>query len=186
ARLSASLDRMDRLVTQMLALSRLESTLESGAAPVKSMPVNWTVVVEQAMSDCLAVAERRNIELACDWPPQQADALPTMGDENLLTVLLRNLLDNAVRYAPPGTLVSLGFFADRLEVENEGEPLSEEQRARMGERFRRLDGQHEFGSGLGISIVQRIAALHSLTVEFGARADGRGVRAVVRRAAAAR
>lgn len=58
---------------------------------------------------------------------------------------------------------------------NDGEPLSDDVRARLGERFFRPDGQDERGSGLGLSIVQRIAALHGLTVAFGARADGRGM-----------
>ena len=55
----------------------------------------------------------------------------------------------------------------------------------MGERFHRRDGQNEFGSGLGVSIVQRIAAIHALAVDFGTRDDGRGVKVVLRRALSA-
>ncbi len=184
ARLGVSIDRLDRLVTQMLALSRLDSTLSSPQALPNATSVQWPHVVEQAMSDCLAVAGRRGIELSCEWP-EGGDAMPITGDENLLTVLLRNLLDNAVRYAPSGTLVTLRFFDDRLEVENDGDAMSTEQLARLGERFHRRDGQNEFGSGLGVSIVQRIAAIHALAVDFGARADGRGVKVVLRRALSA-
>ncbi len=184
ARLGSSLDRLDRLVTQMLALSRLDSTLQSPQALPNATEVHWPNVVEQAMSDCLAMAGRRGIELSCEWP-EQGDAMPLTGDENLLTVLLRNLLDNAVRYAPSGTLVTLRFAHDRLEVENDGDALTGEQLARMGERFHRRDGQNEFGSGLGVSIVQRIAAIHALAVDFGTRDDGRGVKVVLRRALSA-
>ena len=184
ARLGISIDRLDRLVTQMLSLSRLDSTLPSSQTLPHATSVQWPHMVEQAMSDCLAVAERRGIELSCEWP-QQGEAMPLTGDENLLTVLLRNLLDNAVRYAPSGTLVTLRFFEDRLEVDNDGEALSAEQLARLGERFHRRDGQNEFGSGLGVSIVQRIAAIHALAVDFGARDDGRGVKVVLRRALSA-
>ncbi|MBY0468140.1 MAG: sensor histidine kinase N-terminal domain-containing protein [Burkholderiaceae bacterium] len=175
AKLSRGLDRLDRLVTQMLALSRLESSAELNGQWSLTTPVQWPGVVEQAISDCLPVAERRHIELDCEWPPEGVSPLPLNGDTHLLTVLLRNLLDNAVRYAPEGTLVTLRVLPDRLEVANDGAPLPGPQIARMGERFYRPDGQQEFGSGLGVSIVQRIAALHGLTVTIGARADGTGV-----------
>ncbi|RZI95717.1 MAG: two-component sensor histidine kinase [Variovorax sp.] len=173
--LDAGLDRMGRLVTQMLALSRVES----GALPVLT-EVAWPPIVEQAMGDCLALAERRGIELACEWPPAGRHPLPLLGDENLLTVLLRNLLDNAVRYAPSGTAVLLRFTQETVEVENGGPPLSAEHLQRLGERFYRPDGQEEGGSGLGVSIVRRIAELHGLEVVFGSGADGQGVRVQLR------
>ena len=90
-------------------------------------------------------------------------------------MLLRNLLDNAVRYAPEGSSVVLRFAASGLQVENAGPPLPAQTQAHLGERFRRPDGQAESGSGLGISIVQRIAALHGLALHPGTRADGQGV-----------
>lgn len=185
AKMSRGMERLDRLVTQMLALSRLESPAESSTVLSMSTLAPWPLVVEQAISDCLPMAERRRIELACEWPPHGVEALPVRGDPHLLTVLLRNLLDNAVRYGPEGTLVTLRFAADRLEIDNDGPPLSGDQIARMGERFHRPEGQPEFGSGLGVSIVQRIAALHRLAVVFGARGDGTGVRVTLRPAAAA-
>jgi two-component system sensor histidine kinase QseC len=175
AKLGIGLDRMGRLVTQMLALSRVES----GTAPVFD-DVRWPPVVEQAMSDCLALAERRGIELACEWPPAGRHPMPLLGDEHLLAVLLRNLLDNAVRYAPTGSAVTLRIGPDSIEVENAGPPLSTEQLARLGERFYRPDGQQEVGSGLGVSIVRRIAQLHGLELVFGTGADGTGVRVLLR------
>ena len=171
ARLDAGMDRLDRLVTQLLALSRLEAT----ESLPRMQPVAWVPLVEQAMSDALTLAERRHIELDCIWPPPGTAALPMRGDADLLTVMLRNLLDNAVRYADPRSTVTLRFGTDRLAVENEGPPLTEAVRARLGERFHRPDGQHESGSGLGVSIVRRIAALHGLALGYDTRADGRGV-----------
>jgi two-component system sensor histidine kinase QseC len=132
------------------------------------------------MSDCLALSERRHIELACEWPPDGREPMPLTGDAHLLTALLRNLLDNAVRYAPPGTTVRLRFGYDRLEVENDGAPLSPDQLAQLGERFHRPLGQDESGSGLGVSIVLRIATLHGLNVDFGSRDNGQGMKVVVR------
>ena len=176
-KLSAGMDRMDRLVTQLLALAGVETRL--GAQRTSRSEVSWQGIVEHAVSDCLPTAERRHIEIECSWPPSRTHPFPLLGDAHLLTVLLRNLLDNAVRYAPSGSVARLIFEADSVTVENDGEPLVAEQSARLGERFYRPEGQNESGSGLGISIVQRIAALHGLTVSFSAKDDGRGVRVVV-------
>ncbi|RPH63325.1 MAG: two-component sensor histidine kinase [Burkholderiales bacterium] len=176
ARLRAGLDRMDRLVTQMLAMSRLDATdrLATTAA------VDWSALVEQATSDVLPLAERRRIELGCEWPADGAPAFPLQGDAELLAVLLRNLVDNAVRYAPEGSNVTLRFDAGGLAVENDRPPLTDEALARFGERFRRAEGQSESGSGLGVSIAQRVAALHGLVLRYRARADGSGVVADLR------
>ncbi|CAG1018353.1 two-component system, OmpR family, sensor histidine kinase QseC [Burkholderiaceae bacterium] len=171
-RLRAGFDRLERLVTQMLALSHVESV----ARPTQAAEIDWRPIVEQAMSDCLPLAERREIELACEWPPAGRHAMPLFGDAQLLAVLLRNLLDNALRYAPARSLVTLRFGDDRMEVENDGEPLNADELSRIGERFYRPQGQQETGSGLGLSIVRRIAALHGLEVSFGPRVDGRGMR----------
>ena len=178
-RLRAGFDRLERLVTQMLALSQVESAVR----PAQATDVDWQHVVEQAMSDCLALAERRQIELACEWPPAGRHAMPLLGDPQLLAVLLRNLLDNALRYAPARSLVTLRFDDDRMEVENDGAPLSADELSRIGERFYRPQGQQETGSGLGLSIVRRIAALHGLEVAFGPRGDGRGMCVTLRFAA---
>lgn len=188
AQLGLGLDRLDRLVTQMLSLSRVEA-----GRTLARTPVHWHTVVEQAVNDCLMLAERRRIELCCEWPPTPEGTphgvaalhcLPLRGDEHLLTVMLRNLLDNAVRYAPVGTPVTLRLGPGGLSVENEGPALSAEQLARLGERFFRPDGQEEGGSGLGVSIVQRIAALHGLAVRFGTGKGGQGVRVRVQPAPA--
>ena len=112
--------------------------------------------------------------------------MPLLGDPHLLTVLLRNLLDNAVRYATTASVVTLRIGQEQLEVENEGDPLSADQLARLGERFYRPAGQPESGSGLGVSIVRRIADLHGLEVDFGTNATGQGVRVVLRFAAGQR
>ena len=173
AKMTRGLARLDRLVAQLLALSRVES----GGSVLAKQPVDWAALVEQVMNDCLPLAERRRIELECDWAqPAGREPLPLHGDAALLAVLLRNLLDNALRYAPQGSTVTLRFDELALEVENDAEPLSDEQLARLGERFYRPEGQDEIGSGLGLSIVRRIAALHGLDLRFERRDGGRGLR----------
>ena len=136
------------------------------------------------MSDLLPLAERRHIELGCDWPATAESSFALDGDPDLLAVLLRNLMDNAVRYAPAGTEVTLRFTASALTVENDGPPLSAETLAHLGERFHRPAGQVETGSGLGVSIAQRIAALHGLVLRYRPRADGSGVVAELARLSA--
>jgi len=178
ARLGAGLDRIDRLVTQMLALSRVEATDRL----TRSAAVDWPALVTQVMNDVLALAERRRIELACEGLADGAPAFALQGDADLLAVLLRNLMDNAVRYAPEGSTVSLHFGANGLEVANDGPSMPAEALARLGERFHRVDGQAESGSGLGVSIAQRIAALHGLRLHYRAGRGGRGVVAELIRA----
>lgn len=179
-RLDAGIERMDRLVTQLLALSRADAA----QAAVRDTPIDWPAVVEGAMNDCLALAQRRRIELACEWPADGQPAMPLRGDPHLMGIVLRNLLDNAVRYAPEGSAVTLRMLPTHLQVDNAGEPLSPAQRATLGQRFQRAPGQMETGSGLGISIVQRIAELHGLVLQVGDGEGGQGVRAVLRPAAA--
>lgn len=172
-KLAAGLDRMDRLVTQLLMLSRVES-MRAGADGPQKEEVHWRELVEEVVADCLPLAERRHIEIACEWPEDDRRGLPLLGNPPLLAVMLRNLLDNAVRYARPHTTVTLRFTETELAVENDGEALAAEQLERLGERFHRPEGQSESGSGLGLSIAGRIAALHGLELGVGPRADGGG------------
>jgi two-component system, OmpR family, sensor histidine kinase QseC len=178
AKLGAGLDRLDRLVSQMLVLSRVDAS--DGLA--RAEPVAWAPLVEQVMSDMLPLAERRHIELGCDWPPAGTPPWPLQGDAALLAVLLRNLLDNAVRYAPEHSAVTLRFSGQGLEVANGGAALAPEALAALGERFRRREGQAESGSGLGVSIAQRIAALHGLRLQHHTGPGGQGVVAALSKA----
>ena len=171
ARLGSGLDRMDRMVEQLLTLSKVDAAEQLP----RGEPVAWAPIVEQVMNDVLPLAERRRIELACEWPTEGTPVFPVCGDPDLLTLLLRNLVDNAVRYAPEGSETTVRFGADRLIVENAGPPLGAEAISRLGERFHREAGQAESGSGLGISIAQRVAALHRLVLRYRPGKDGSGV-----------
>lgn len=170
--LDAGLARMARLVEQMLGLSRLDATerLKDTA------PLDWPLLVEEVMSDVLPLAGRRRIELGCEWADGvEGAAPPWRGDRHLMGLLLRNLLDNAVRYAPEGSAVTLRFGRACVAVENAVPAgFDASQIATWGERFHRPDGQAESGSGLGVSIARRIAELHGLSLTHRADADATG------------
>jgi two-component system sensor histidine kinase QseC len=147
----------------------------------RTTDVRWRPVVEQVVDDCLELADRRGIELAVEWPPEGRHPLPLLGEESVMVMMLRNLVDNAVRYARTGSTVSLRMGEEQLAIDNVAEvPPSPEQLARLGERFYRPEGPLESGSGLGISIARRIAELHGLQLDIGLSADGSGVCATLR------
>jgi two-component system sensor histidine kinase QseC len=176
ARIGEGIDRLGRLVSQLLALA----SAESGSRPVFTEAVDWHRVAERALSDCLPLLDGTGTEVTVGWPERGAP-LPLAGDESLLATLLRNLVDNALRYSPPRSQVAVQFTTDSLVVEDRGPGLAEAHMARLGDRFYRPAGQAQSGSGLGLSIVQRVAELHGLAVRFANRDDGPGLRVTIRR-----
>ncbi|MDQ0141935.1 ATP-binding protein [Cupriavidus necator] len=177
ANVAAGIDRIGRLVSQLLTLSRLE---DAAGLPSRQ-PVNWVPVAQQALSDCLALAQQKQVDVELAWPPPGQAPLPLAGDPGLLSLLLRNLLDNAIRYSPPGALVLVDFRPDSITVRDQGPGVAPELLARLGDRFFRGGmGQREQGHGLGISIAQRVARLHGLEMAFANRTDGAGTGLAVR------
>ncbi|WP_427313184.1 ATP-binding protein [Cupriavidus sp. H39] len=177
ANVAAGIDRISRLVSQLLTLSRLE---DAAGLPSRQ-PVNWEPVAQQALSDCLALAQQKQVDVELEWPPPGQAPLPVAGDPGLLSLLLRNLLDNAIRYSPPGALVRVDFRPDSITVRDQGPGVAPELLARLGDRFfRGGQGQREQGHGLGISIAQRVARLHGLEMAFANRTDGAGTGLAVR------
>ena len=176
------IDRLGRLVDQLLALAAIDNR----AATAFTHLVRWETVVEQALSDCMPLIEQTGNDVEVKWPPS-GRALPIVGDELLLALMLRNVVDNALRYAPAGTDVVVRFGADELVVEDSGPGLDPAMRERLGDRFHRPPGQSQPGSGLGVSIVMRVAALHDVDVTFADRAEDdpaqRGLRVTIRRRA---
>jgi len=159
--LAAGFERMERLVTQMLQMSRLDATERLPQAQA----VEWAPVLEQAVSDVLPLSDQRQVDLVCEWPDDPTSALPVVGDAVLMGVLLRNLLDNAVRYATANSTVEIRLSPEALVITNTVVDRAAERVARWGERFHRPPGAEQTGSGLGASIVQRVAELHGLHVQ---------------------
>lgn len=148
-------DRATRVIEQLLTLARLEADAGAARQRVELGALARSLVAELAPA---ALGRGQTLELEAT-----ADG-PVAGDETLLTLLLRNLVDNAMRYSPPGARVRVGVRQGAagavLSVEDSGPGLPEAQLARLGERFFRAHREDAEGSGLGWSIAQRIAAVH--------------------------
>jgi two-component system sensor histidine kinase QseC len=175
----AGCDRAARLIEQLLTLARLEAGGAGAAASVDLAALARRVVGELAPQ---AVAAGGT--LALDAPP----SLRVPGHDGLLGVLLRNLVDNALRYGPAGgevlvTLAGAGATAT-LQVDDAGPGLADGDLARLGERFFRAADAAASGSGLGWSIVRRVAALHGATVDAACSPTLGGLRVTVRLPAA--
>jgi two-component system OmpR family sensor kinase len=177
-RLAAGIDRATQLVEQMLALARHEASVAAGAA---AEPVDLPALARLAVSDVVAAAQARRIDVGLD----QADAAVVAGHPEALRMLLRNLLDNAIKYTPEGGRVDLRIVADEggvdVQVDDSGPGLPVDERERVLDRFHRASQTAQTpGSGLGLAIVKSIADLHGATVSLDASARLGGLRVVVR------
>lgn len=165
--LKQGIDRCSRLIDQLLALSRLEASHMSGHTPsVGSLPLS-TVVWSNLLAEHLP-AYRTRLEKSGQRLESQLSSLNAgvQGNAALLSMLLRNLLENAAAYTPEGGLVRVTLDHDGLTVQNDCACLPEEYVSRLGERFFRPPGQEKSGSGLGISIVRRIASIHGFRLDI--------------------
>jgi len=148
-------DRATRLVEQLLTLSRLEAGAEHPLVAIDLAALARQVVAEVAP---VALSKQQSVEVDAGKP------CTVQGDATLLSVMIRNLVDNAIRYSPAGAIVKITALAEqgavRLSVEDSGPGVSSADMARIGERFFRVVGTGQDGSGLGWSIARRIAAVH--------------------------
>lgn len=178
-RLAAGIDRATRLVEQMLALARHEASAAAGGG-AGAGPVDLREIARLAISDAIAAAQSRRIDIGM----ARADAAEVRGQAEALRTLLRNLLDNAVKYTPEGGRVDVGIGDSaegvELSVEDNGPGLPAEERSRVLDRFYRSGEQQAPGSGLGLAIVKSIADLHGATLAIDRSAGLGGLRVSVR------
>ena len=157
-----AVDRMTHLVEQLLTLARLEPT----GAGEGFETVRLDEVVEQVGHDLRARAAQRDQHLVVE-----AGRASVRGNPVWLEVMVRNLVDNALKYAPDGARVQVSTHRDAsqavLRVADAGPGLAPEARERLRQRFAR--GHHEGvdGVGLGLSIVERVVQLQGGTIAFG-------------------
>ncbi len=166
-------DRATRLVSQLLTLARVDS------APALQ---EYADVDLQALVRDELEALRVHAPVGAVRFEAQLENLHVQGLRELLAVLLRNLLENALRYAHGASVIRvvLAEHAEGivLQVEDDGPGIPEDQLGRVQERFVRLPGHEAEGSGLGLSIVRRIAELHAADVVLSNR-EPHGLRVTV-------
>ena len=166
--LTAGVDRATRLVEQLLALARSEA-----GPPRAASATPLAELVRQAMADVAPFADARGTTLELDVA-DGAEGATVPGDGDV-AVLARNLIDNAVRYSPPGGHVSVWVGADAaqrgapvLQVDDDGPGIPAADREIVFDRFVRRDSAAgQTGSGLGLAIVRQVALRQGADVSLG-------------------
>lgn len=163
--------RMTALVDSLLTLARLDPLAREHVQP---QPVALAPLLERLRADHAQAAGERGMQVTVRGDADTVDADPA-----LLEIALRNLVDNALRYCPDGCRIEVEAtrIGDRVRiaVRDDGAGVDAATRQRLTERFFRVLGQGKEGSGLGLSIVKRIADLHGIALGFGPGLDGRGL-----------
>jgi two-component system sensor histidine kinase QseC len=164
----AGCDRATHLVAQLLTLARLDA-----AAPHPMQDLALRPIAEEV----LAMSAGEAIEHHCELVLRDGDA-QVRGDALLLQVLLRNLIDNALRHSGAAQVeVSIVRQVTHavLTVSDNGRGIAEDEHERVRQRFYRGAGADSSGSGLGLSIARRVAELHGGTLDISTPASGGGV-----------
>ncbi|HLN48884.1 MAG TPA: ATP-binding protein [Steroidobacteraceae bacterium] len=173
ANLGAAVERAIHLVEQLLTLARNEPRDERG----DPLPVLLETAASDGVADTHALALARGIDLGLDAEPN----VQVMGDRDALRTLVRNLVDNAVRYTPAGGRVQVRTANTPqgavLEVTDSGPGIAAADRERVFDRFYRRASAPE-GSGLGLAIVKAIVDRHGARVTL-ADAPGGGLKVTV-------
>lgn len=171
----AGCDRAAHLVEQLLTLARLEPAQRPVHERCDLHALAVAAVAELAPA---AVGKDIDLQLA------ESGAVPVSGTPALLAILLRNLIDNAIRYSPRHSTVRVAVTATadgaEFSVVDQGPGIPPGAEVLVWERFYRVLGSGEIGSGLGLSIVKRIADLHGARAAFSPGDGGKGLRVAVR------
>lgn len=166
AKVNKSAKRTSRLAQQLLSHAR-------ATKPTHAL-VEFDLVgqVREAIEILLPEAIAKDIDLGYEGDGRA----PVFGDRALIGELILNLADNAIKYSPKGSMVTLGVQARetsmRLIVEDNGPGIPEESRHGVFERFVRLQNTTADGCGLGLAIVSEIASQHGAAVTLGDAAEG--------------
>lgn len=173
--------RASHLVGQLLTLARQEPDATAASGAFADVPL--AALLRDVVSGHAAVASARNIDLGLDVPPaNSSDALNAArvrGDAAALQTLFGNLVDNALKYTPPGGHVDVrvvSAWPAVIEIEDDGPGVAPADRERVFDRFYRGEDVAADGSGLGLAIVRNIAQAHHARVSLHDGRNGRGLR----------
>lgn len=169
-------NRSSRVIDQLLTLSRLDPEAELESPEVFALQP----LCEELLAEIAVFAVKKQITLGFDAPDKP---LCIKGDRVAIGVLVRNLVDNAIRYTPNnGTIdVTLSTANERilLHVADNGPGIPDADLPRIFDRFFRVNGTRETGSGLGLAIVKEIARLHKATITLQKPAHHQGLEVIV-------
>jgi two-component system OmpR family sensor kinase len=164
ARLTSGIDRATRLVEQLLVLARQEASAAGGMA---MSPVDLAELARRSVAELASVAANKGVDLGV----HHLDPASVEGQPEALLILLRNLVDNAIKYTPAGGTVDISVRAAKdgvvVSVEDSGPGIAPEERERVVDRFYRVPGSEAAGSGLGLAIIKSIAERHGATLTLG-------------------
>ena len=163
-RLLHDLDAMGRQVQQMLQMAQV-----ADPQALRRRPVRPLAVAREVLDHLAFKAERRDLTLHLQEPDGE---LQIEADPGALFVLLKNLVENAIEFSPPGADVGVWLDEAGLRVDDHGPGVAPEHRAQVFERFWRAPEQSRPGSGLGLALVREIATAHGWTVRCGQTPDG--------------
>jgi two-component system OmpR family sensor kinase len=175
-KLSAGVQRAIRLVEQLLSLARQEPRVEA-----THMRLRLDDLAREVVAEMVPLADARKIDLGIS----ASQTAFVKGDSEAVRTLIRNLVDNAVRYTPEGGRVDLSVSepADGhsavLRIIDSGPGIAPDERQRVFDRFYRPAGTSPPGSGLGLAIVKAIADAHGATVVLDAGPEARGLTVTV-------
>ncbi|MEO7851433.1 MAG: sensor histidine kinase N-terminal domain-containing protein [Rubrivivax sp.] len=173
--MALSSQRAAHAVNQLLALARAEGRKQAW----HEQPLDLADIALQTVRDFVPQALAKRIDLGFE-SPSEGPALPLTGQPVLVREMVRNLVDNALIYTPPGGAVTVRVLIDRfgqvmvLQVEDTGPGIAEDERELVFQPFYRTLGTGVDGSGLGLAIVREVAQQHAAKVSIGtarARAD---------------
>ncbi|MBA3931307.1 MAG: two-component sensor histidine kinase, partial [Xanthomonas sp.] len=161
--LNRGVDRAAHLIEQLLAAARTDPR----DTVISLQPIDLAELARRTIAEMYPLAQERGTEVTLDAPERATIS----GDAASLKILLRNLLDNAIRYTPQSgrVAVSIACGADQavLTVEDSGPGIGEQERKRVFDRFYRREQDEQTGSGLGLAIVRNIAEQHDARIELG-------------------
>ncbi len=174
--LSAGVRRAIRLVEQLLALARQEPRAQG-----ERERVGLDDLAREVVAEMVPLTDARRIDLGIS----ESEPAIVQGDREGLRTLLRNLVDNAIRYTPEGGKVDVSIHGTQaggpatIRVVDTGPGIPESERKRVFDRFYRQPGATPPGSGLGLAIVKAIADAHGAQVSLESGPQGRGLTATV-------
>jgi two-component system, OmpR family, sensor kinase len=174
--LRCGIQRIVRLLEQLLALAKYDHD-----KAVTLHAVRLDGIAKSVVGDYLAAAQDRSIDLGFG----RLEAASVLADKTALAVMIRNLVDNAIRYSPDGGRIDVSVFHDQgqlaLMIEDTGPGIAEEDLEAVFEPFHRGDRSGSDGTGLGLSIVRRIVDNYQAAIRLDnvAASGGTGLRATV-------